>query len=241
MHAIVAAADIQDRDGGALVMTTLFGAFPFLVKLYADGGYQGAQFQGALKRIVARQPSRSSSDRIGASSFCPSAGSSNAPSPGSAAAAGSPRIGNVSTARRSPSCASPPSASCCENYATPHDVSGQTLRRTTASGSTYACSRSLLSRAFAPIHRPMLKGSKGSRLRKKSSKKCERSRRRKFFAIFLLLIDLRPRRRLCKNSAEFSHAAGLGLFSFFQARNFAFGRILLKKSDFRTDHNCRGR
>jgi hypothetical protein len=36
MHAIVRAADIQDRDGGALVMASLFGAFPFLVKLYAD-------------------------------------------------------------------------------------------------------------------------------------------------------------------------------------------------------------
>jgi hypothetical protein len=54
MHAIVHAADIQDRDGGALLMATLFGAFPFLVKLYADGGYQGAEFQSAMKRIVAR-------------------------------------------------------------------------------------------------------------------------------------------------------------------------------------------
>src|SRR6516225_5896832 len=38
MHAIVHSADIQDRDGGALLMASLFGAFPFLVKLYADGG-----------------------------------------------------------------------------------------------------------------------------------------------------------------------------------------------------------
>jgi hypothetical protein len=30
MHAIVHAADIQDRDGGAMLMATLFGAFPFL-------------------------------------------------------------------------------------------------------------------------------------------------------------------------------------------------------------------
>ena len=36
-------------------------------------------------------------------------------------------LGNVSTTRPSPSCASPPSASCCENYAIPHDVLGQTL------------------------------------------------------------------------------------------------------------------
>ena len=35
MHAIVQAADVQDRDGGALLMASLFGAFPFLIKLYA--------------------------------------------------------------------------------------------------------------------------------------------------------------------------------------------------------------
>ncbi len=45
MHAIVHPADIQDRDGGALVLATLFGLFPFLRKLFADGGYQGKEFQ----------------------------------------------------------------------------------------------------------------------------------------------------------------------------------------------------
>src|SRR5271169_1347761 len=54
MHAIVHSADVQDRDGGALLMASLFGAFPFLVKLYADGGYQGPEFQCAVKRILAR-------------------------------------------------------------------------------------------------------------------------------------------------------------------------------------------
>ncbi|HXZ17931.1 MAG TPA: IS5 family transposase [Roseiarcus sp.] len=54
MHAIVHSADVQDRDGGALLMASLFGAFPFLVKLYADAGYQGPQFQSAMKRILAR-------------------------------------------------------------------------------------------------------------------------------------------------------------------------------------------
>ena len=54
MHAIVHAADVQDRDGGALLMASLFGAFPFLIKLYADGGYQGPEFQNAVKRILAR-------------------------------------------------------------------------------------------------------------------------------------------------------------------------------------------
>jgi hypothetical protein len=54
MHAIVHSADIQDRDGGALLMASLFGAFPFLIKLYADGGYQGPGFQSGVNRILAR-------------------------------------------------------------------------------------------------------------------------------------------------------------------------------------------
>jgi transposase len=52
LHALVHAADIQDRDGGALVMATLFGLFPFLSKLYADAGYQGPKFQNAVKRVI---------------------------------------------------------------------------------------------------------------------------------------------------------------------------------------------
>ena len=41
MHALVHGAGIQDRDGGVLVMATLFGLYPFLLKLYADSGYRG--------------------------------------------------------------------------------------------------------------------------------------------------------------------------------------------------------
>src|SRR5271170_2826012 len=52
LHAVVHKADIQDRDGGILVLETLFGMFPFLKKLFADGGYQGPQFQKALARIL---------------------------------------------------------------------------------------------------------------------------------------------------------------------------------------------
>ena len=37
-----------------LLMASLFGGFPFLIKLYADGGYQGPEFQSAVKRILAR-------------------------------------------------------------------------------------------------------------------------------------------------------------------------------------------
>lgn len=49
MQAIIHAADIQDRDGGVLLMGSLFGLFPFLLKLYADSGYQGPKFQDGLQ------------------------------------------------------------------------------------------------------------------------------------------------------------------------------------------------
>ena len=52
LHAIVHRADIQDRDGGILLLATLFGMYPFLKKLFADGGYQGPEFQNALAKIL---------------------------------------------------------------------------------------------------------------------------------------------------------------------------------------------
>ena len=55
MHVIVDAADVQDRDGGAPPMASLFGALPFLIKLDADGGYQGPEFQSAVNGFGARQ------------------------------------------------------------------------------------------------------------------------------------------------------------------------------------------
>ena len=51
LHAIVHAADVQDRDGGVLLMSTLFGCYPFLLKLYADSGYQGPKFQEGLAAV----------------------------------------------------------------------------------------------------------------------------------------------------------------------------------------------
>jgi len=51
MQAIVHAADVQDRDGGVLLMASLFGPFPFLLTLYIDSGYQGPKFQHALSRV----------------------------------------------------------------------------------------------------------------------------------------------------------------------------------------------
>jgi hypothetical protein len=54
LHAVIHPADIQDRDGGILLLATLFGMYPFLKKLFADGGYQGPDFQKALANILMR-------------------------------------------------------------------------------------------------------------------------------------------------------------------------------------------
>ncbi len=52
LHALVHPADIQDRDGGVLVLKTLFGRYPFLKKLFADGGYQGPVFAKGQKKAM---------------------------------------------------------------------------------------------------------------------------------------------------------------------------------------------
>ena len=52
LHAVIHPADIQDRDGGVLVLSTLFGMYPFLLKLFVDGGYQGPQFHSAAAAIM---------------------------------------------------------------------------------------------------------------------------------------------------------------------------------------------
>ena len=45
---------LVNRSGGVLLMATMFGLYPFLLKLYADGGYQGAGFQSALQTVLSR-------------------------------------------------------------------------------------------------------------------------------------------------------------------------------------------
>jgi transposase len=54
MHAVVHPADVQERDGGILVLATLFGLYPFLKKLFADGGYQGPKFRAELAKVLPR-------------------------------------------------------------------------------------------------------------------------------------------------------------------------------------------
>ena len=112
LHAIVHPADIQDRDGGVLLLSTLFGMYPFLVKLFADAGYQGTKFADAVAKhlphlaieIVKR------SDQAKGFVVLPMRWVSSAPWHGSIAAVGWPRTGSASAARRSPSCTGLPFA-----------------------------------------------------------------------------------------------------------------------------------
>jgi transposase len=52
LHAIVHPANIQDRDGGILLLATLLGMYPFLKKLFVDAGYHGSEFKKALAKIL---------------------------------------------------------------------------------------------------------------------------------------------------------------------------------------------
>jgi len=130
LHAIIHPADIQDRDGGILLLATLFGMYPFLKKLFADGGYQGPDFQKALAKILPQLETEivKRSDRTKGFVVLHAVGSSNAPLLGSTAAEGLQRIGRTSIATRWRSCGLPQSASCSENFVIPPDVFGQTLR-----------------------------------------------------------------------------------------------------------------
>ena len=51
LHALVHPANIQDRDGGILLLSALGERFPLLAKLFADGAYQGPVFRKALAKV----------------------------------------------------------------------------------------------------------------------------------------------------------------------------------------------
>ena len=52
MHALVTAADVPDREGGLLLLSTLFGQFPFLRKLFADSAYAGPVFANGIAEVM---------------------------------------------------------------------------------------------------------------------------------------------------------------------------------------------
>src|SRR5262249_43874680 len=93
LHAIIHPADIQDRDGGILLLATLFGSLPMVAT-------RGRTFKRPWRRSCHSSKLKSSSAPIGRKdSWCFHAvGSSNAPLLGSTAAEGLQRIGRTSIA-----------------------------------------------------------------------------------------------------------------------------------------------
>jgi len=108
--AIVHPADIQDRDGGGLLLRSLLGRFPFLTKLFADAGYQGPVFANAVARVMPGLTVQivTRSDTAKGFKVCQCAGSSNAALPGSDDAAAWRRISRTSIAPLWSSCNWPP-------------------------------------------------------------------------------------------------------------------------------------
>jgi len=52
LHALVTSADVQDRDGGLMALSTMFGQFPFLEKLFADSACAGPLFHDGLASVM---------------------------------------------------------------------------------------------------------------------------------------------------------------------------------------------
>ncbi len=80
-----------------LVLTGLFGLFPFLSKLFADGGYQRPQFRKELAKLLPRLSVEivKRSDQARGFAVLPKRGLWNGLSPGSIAAADWLRIGKT--------------------------------------------------------------------------------------------------------------------------------------------------
>lgn len=51
LQAIVHPANLQDREGGVLLLTAVTDRFPLLKKLFADAAYRGPQFRQALAKL----------------------------------------------------------------------------------------------------------------------------------------------------------------------------------------------
>ncbi len=52
LHALVTAADVQEGDGGVLLLSALFGQFPCLRKLFADSAYTGPIFHNGVAVVM---------------------------------------------------------------------------------------------------------------------------------------------------------------------------------------------
>jgi NAD(P)-dependent dehydrogenase (short-subunit alcohol dehydrogenase family) len=105
LSVVVHPADVQDRDGARQVLRTARRLFPFIDRIFADAGYQGPKMAKGVADtgcwtidIVKRSD---------AHRFVVLPGSSNAPSPGSAAIVGLRATSSATLAPLPPSSASP--------------------------------------------------------------------------------------------------------------------------------------
>ena len=54
LNVVVHPANIQDRDGGLLVLKAVRRLFPFIERIFADGGYQGEATAAAVRALGCR-------------------------------------------------------------------------------------------------------------------------------------------------------------------------------------------
>ena len=51
LNLVVHPADVQDRDGGLLVLQAVRKLFPFVERIFVDGGYQGPATAAAIRAL----------------------------------------------------------------------------------------------------------------------------------------------------------------------------------------------
>jgi transposase len=130
LHGIVTSASVQERDSGIMLLSTLFGMFPFLEKLFADTAYEGPHFHTALaltlptlKTEIVKRSDQAKGFVVLPKRWIIEAFNRLAESLSQIGQG----IGKFSISAPSSSCAPPPSASCCESSVILNQLSGQTL------------------------------------------------------------------------------------------------------------------
>ena len=110
-----------------MLLSTLFGQFPFLRKLFADSAYAGPVFHDGLANIMPNLVTEivRRSDRAKGFVVLPKRWIVERTIGWLNRCRRLARTGKISTTMRSRSSASPPSASCSESSVVPHEVSGQ--------------------------------------------------------------------------------------------------------------------